>query len=85
MGGAGGSLLCLSLKKSMHVYLSSFISFVIKHLFIHSRHFINLKRQQQCSVFIANMKKIVFQVCILDKFPEFMTCDTFKSIPFKKK
>ena len=28
MGGAGGGLLCLSLKKSMHLYLSSFTSFV---------------------------------------------------------
>ena len=83
MGGAEGGLLCLSLKKSVHLYLSSFISFVKKHLFIHSRHFINLKRQQQCSVFIK-YEKIVFQVCILDQFPEFMTCGTFKSIPFKK-
>ena len=57
MGGAGGGLLCLSLKKSMHLNLSSFISFVKKHLFIHSRHFINLKRQQHCSVFIENLKK----------------------------
>ena len=30
-------------------------------------------------------EKIVFQVCILDQFPEFMTCGTFKSIPLKKK
>ena len=30
-------------------------------------------------------EKIVFQVCILDQFPEFMTWGTFKSIPCKKK
>ena len=30
-------------------------------------------------------EKIVFQVCILDQFPEFMTCGTFKSTPFRKK
>ena len=34
-GGAGGGLLRFSLKKSMHVYLSSFISFV-KKAFVYS-------------------------------------------------
>ena len=35
---------------AMHLYLSTCLSFVSEHLFIHSRHFINLKRQQQqCS------------------------------------
>ena len=35
-------------KKSMHLklYLSSYVSLVKQHLFIHSRYFINLKRQQ---------------------------------------
>ena len=56
---AGGGLLCLSLKKSMHLklYLSAYVSFVKRDLFIHSRHFINLKRQQ-CSefCFMSNYK-----------------------------
>ena len=30
-------------------------------------------------------EKIVFHVCILDQFPEFMMCGTLKSIRFKKK
>ena len=52
-------MLCLSLKKSMHLklYLSSYVSFVKQHLFIHSRHFINLKRQQISEFcFMSNYK-----------------------------
>ena len=42
---AGGGLFSLSLKKSVHLklYLSLYVSFVKQNLFIHSRHFINLK------------------------------------------
>ena len=79
--GAGGGLLSLSVKKSMHLYSSSFISFVIKHLLIHSRHF-----EKTATMFSVHYKyeKIVFQVCFLDQFPEFMMCGTFKSIALKK-
>ena len=82
MGGAGGALLCLSLKKSMHLYSSSFILFVKKHLFI-----VFYKLEKTATMFSVHYKyekKNVFQVCILDQFPEFMTCCTLRSIPFKK-
>ena len=85
MGGAGGDLLRLSLKKSMHVYLSSFISFVKKAFVYSFKTFYKLEKT--ATIFSVHYKyeQIVFQVCILDQFPEFMTCGTFESIPFKKK
>ena len=69
---AEGGLFCLSLKKSMHLklYSSSYVSLVKQHLFIHSRHFINLKRQQSSEFcFMSNYnekmsnynEKIVFR------------------------
>ena len=65
--GAGGGLLCLSLKKSMHLkyYLSSSLSFVKQHLFIHSRHFMNSNVQSSVSCQITNMKKSYFR-CVFE-------------------
>ena len=85
MGGAGGGLHRLSLKKSMHVYLSSFISFVKKAFVYSFKTFYKLEKTATLFSVHYKYEKIVFQVCILDQFPEFMTCGTFKSIPFKKK
>ena len=84
MGGAGGGLLCLSLKKSMHLYLSSCISFVKKAFVYSFKTFYKLEKTATMLSVHYKYEKIVFQVCILDKFPEFMTGGTFKSIPFKK-
>ena len=55
-------------------------------IYIHSRHFIK-DGNVQCSVScqITNMKKSCFRCVFKINFPEFMTCGTFKSTPFKKK
>ena len=84
MGGAGGSL---SLPEEICAFiLSSFISFVKKHLPVYSfKTFYKLEKTATMFSVHYNMKKIVFQVCILDQFPEFMTCGTFKSTQFRKK
>ena len=81
--GAEGGLLCLTMKKSMHLYLSTCLPFVYSFKTFNKLE----KTATTVFCFMSNYKyeKIVCHVCILDQFPGVMTCSTFKSIPFKKK
>ena len=76
----------LSLPEEIHAFILEFISILCYKAFVYSfKTFYKLEKTATMFSVHYKYEKIVFQVCILDQFPEFMTCGTFKSIPFKKK